>query len=208
MHSAIEQKKGLNMTEEQQNSQSAKTKSPAWLKPLCELGPLLLFIVLLLRKDVMTATMAFGITAPIGAVVLWIVTKKLPMMPLISAAMVAVAAGLTLFFDNEMFIKMKPTLFYCLFGFVLLGGLLLKKNLFKMMMGQAVQLEEKGWSLMTRNWIIFFFFLAAMNEVAWRSFSTETWALSKLVFLAATFVFAIAQMPLILRYTIKDAQDD
>lgn len=125
-----------------------------------------------------------------------------------SGIMVVVFGGLTLWLHDERFIKMKPTIYYVSVGLLLLFGLLTKRNLLKVVLGAAYPgLRERGWFLLTRNWVVFFFVMAALNEAVWRTTSTEFWAGSKLwLFIPLTFIFAAANVPMLLRHGLADEQ--
>ena len=127
----------------------------------------------------------------------------MPVMPLISAGIVLLTGGLTLWFDNETFIKMKPTVLYLIFAALLASGLLIKRLWLKLLMGSAIRLTDAGWRGLTRNWIFFFLGMAAVNEVVWRSFSTEFWGGYKIAAVFIALAFALAQAPLIMKHEIK-----
>jgi len=126
---------------------------------------------------------------------------KLPIMPLISGVVVLVFGGLTLWLKDETFIKMKPTLVNGLFAAILLGGLAFGKPLLGHVFGAAFSLTDAGWMILTRRWGVFFLCLAVLNEVVWRSVSTDTWVDFKVFgIMPLTFAFAIAQAPLLGKY--------
>jgi intracellular septation protein len=122
-----------------------------------------------------------------------------------SAAMVLVLGGLTLWLHNETFIKIKPTIYYLLVASLLAFGLATKRNLLKMVLGTAYPgLSERGWQLLSRNWAIFFAVMAGVNEAVWRNSTTEFWIGFKLWgFLPATFIFAIANVPMLMRHGLQ-----
>jgi intracellular septation protein len=127
---------------------------------------------------------------------------KLPIMPLVSGAVVLVFGTLTLYLRDDTFIKLKPTLVYLIFAAVLGAGLLLKKPLLELLLGSAFNLSDEGWRKLTVRWVLFFVAMAVVNEVVWRNFSTDVWVSFKAFgFLPITFLFALAQMPLIQRYS-------
>jgi intracellular septation protein len=208
--------------------QPATQLSPG-LKLVLDLGPLLLFFVANSRPalfapvlaPVLPATLVTGehagifvatavfIPAILAALaVSYALTRHMPMMPLVSAIIVVLFGGLTLFLQNETFIKLKPTIIYLLFGAVLLGGLAFRKPLLGMVFDSVFKLTDEGWRKLTLRWAFFFLFMAALNEIVWRSFSTDTWVAFK-VFgaLPLTFVFAALQFPLLQRYAEKEAED-
>ncbi|MEQ1924337.1 MAG: septation protein A, partial [Pyrinomonadaceae bacterium] len=124
-------------------------------------------------------------------------------MPIVTAVLVCVFGGLTVWLQDPQFIKMKPTILYLLFSAVLLGGLLAGKILLKKVFGEAFQITDEGWKQLTVRWAVFFVFLAITNEIVWRTFSEQTWVNFKVFgFLPLTLVFAIAQMRLIKRNEI------
>jgi intracellular septation protein len=125
-----------------------------------------------------------------------------PIMPMVGGFFVLVFGGLTIWLQDETFIKLKPTIVNCLFGVILGGGLLFfRRPLLKPIFGAAFKLTDEGWWKLTVRWALFFFVLAAVNEVMWRRFSTDTWIASKM-FLSfpLTLVFAFLQVPLLKRY--------
>jgi intracellular septation protein len=123
-----------------------------------------------------------------------------------SGIMVVIFGGLTLWLHNETFIKIKPTIYYASVAALLLFGLKTGRNLLKVVLGGAYPgLRDRGWHLLTRNWIVFFAAMAVMNEAIWRNSSTDFWAASKLwLFVPATFLFIAAHMPMLLRHGLGD----
>jgi intracellular septation protein len=165
-----------------------------------ELGPLLLFFVANGRWGIFVGT---GIFIAATAVALpcyrWL-EKRWPVMPLVGGFFVLVFGGLTIWLQDDTFIKLKPTIVNCLFGVILGGGLLFGRPLLKPIFGSAFQLTETGWKQLTLRWSLFFFFLAVVNEIAWRGFATETWIASKLfVSFPLTMIFALFQIGLLRR---------
>ena len=135
----------------------------------------------------------------------YILEKKIPIMPTVGAAIVLVFGGLTIYFDNDIFFKMKPTIINLLFAVILYGGIVFKKLLLKYLLGAALQLEEQGWKILTQRWIGFFIALAILNEIVWRTQSTDIWVNFKVFgILPITFIFTMTQFPLIKKYQIED----
>ena len=127
------------------------------------------------------------------------------MMPLVSGIVVLVFGALTLYLHDEIFIKMKPTIVNTLFGAVLLGGLAFGKSLLGYVFDSAFRLDAEGWRKLTLRWGLFFFFLAALNEVVWRNFSTDFWVAFKVwATMPITLLFTIGQLPLIMRHSLDN----
>ena len=126
-------------------------------------------------------------------------------MPTVGAGIVLIFGGLTIYFDNEIFIKMKPTIINLVFAVILYGGMLIKKPLLKILLGAALKLEEKGWKILTYRWIGFFIALAVLNEIVWRTQTTDIWVNFKVFgILPITFIFTMTQFPLIKKHQIDD----
>ena len=131
----------------------------------------------------------------------YVLTRRLPIMAIVSAVIVVVFGGATLFFQNDTFIKMKPTIIYLLFTVTLLGGMVLQKPLLAMVFDQMFHLTEEGWRKLTVRWALFFLTLAVLNEIVWRTQTTDTWVTFKVFGVTPlTFVFAAFQYPLLMRY--------
>ena len=174
------------------------------LKLVLEMGPLACFFVASYRFNLHVATgvLMVGVVAALAASY-WL-TRRLPIMPVVTAIAVIVFGALTFYFDNPVFIKMKPTAVNCIFGAALLGGLAFGKPLLPIVLDSALHLDEAGWRKLTLRWGVFFFFLAGLNEVVWRTQSDVFWAGFK-VFgtMPLTILFALSQVPLILRHEAK-----
>ena len=128
---------------------------------------------------IFVATGLFMVATAIALAVSWLLTRTLPIMPLVSGVVVFVFGALTLWLQDDIFIKMKPTIVNTLFGVVLLGGLLFGKSLLGYVFDSAFRLDAEGWRKLTLRWGLFFLFLAVVNEVVWRNFSTDTWVAFK-----------------------------
>ena len=193
-----------------------RSKGTSIGKLVLELGPLAVFFfanakgaqlqewfpaLKALGAPIFVATALFMIAIAIALAVSFARDRKLPVMPLISGVVVLVFGGLTLWLKDETFIKMKPTLVNGLFAAILLGGLAFGKPLLGHVFGAAFSLTEAGWVILTRRWGLFFLCLAVLNEVIWRSVSTDTWVDFKVFgIMPLTFAFAIAQAPLLAKY--------
>jgi intracellular septation protein len=140
----------------------------------------------------------------VALAVSWTMTRKLAMVPLIGAVFVAVFGGLTLWLQNETFIKVKVTLINALFGTILLSGLFFGKQLLKVVLGEALKMDDEGWRILTLRWGLFFFALAGLNEIVWRTVSTDLWVNFKVFgILPLTLLFALSQAPLMNRHMIE-----
>jgi len=192
------------------------------LKLALELGPLLVFFFANARGAWLTqkfpvlaefggpifvATGLFMAATAIALLVSWLLTRTLPIMPLVSGIVVLVFGALTLYLQDDVFIKMKPTIVNTLFGGVLLGGLFFGKSLLGYVFDSAFSLDAEGWRKLTFRWGLFFFVLAALNEVVWRTQTQDFWVAFKVWgVMPLTMLFALAQTPLILKHEIKPAK--
>ncbi|TYR31421.1 septation protein A [Mesorhizobium microcysteis] len=190
------------------------------LKLALELGPLVVFFFANARGEslveswpalgsfggpIFLATGLFMVATAISLSVSWLLTRSLPMMPLVSGVVVFVFGALTLWLQDDVFIKMKPTIVNTLFGSVLLGGLFFGKALLGYVFDSAFKLDAEGWRKLTFRWGLFFFFLAVANEIVWRNFSTDFWVAFKVWgIMPITLVFTFSQMPLIMRHSLED----
>jgi len=181
-------------------------KQNAGLKLVLEMGPLVVFFLANAKFGIFPATAALMASMVIALALSWILTRHIPVMPLVTAAAVLVFGALTLIFHDELFIKLKPTIVNALFGTILLGGLMMNKPLLPIVLDSVLKLTETGWRILTLRWGLFFYLLAGLNEVVWRTQTTDFWITFK-VFgtMPITIVFALAQIPLILKHEIKDA---
>ena len=175
---------------------------------LIDLGPLLVFFLANFFAPVpdtlkiFVATGAFMAAMIVAMLISQIRYRHISPLLWFSGLMVVVLGGLTIWLHNETFIKIKPTIYYSVVGALLLFGMRTGRNLLKMVLGTAYPgLDDRGWHLLTRNWVIFFFAMAVINEAVWRSTTTDTWVTFKLwVFIPATFLFAAANVPMLMRH--------
>lgn len=175
------------------------------LRLALDLGPLLVFFLAYRFHGLLAATAALIVFTCISLAVTYLIEKKIAVMPLVSGIAVAVFGGMTLLLQDELFIKMKPTIVNMLFAAILLGGVYFKKPLLKYLLGEAMQLEEKGWMILSTRWGFYFVFLAVLNEFIWRNFSTDFWVNFKVFgMFTCTMIFTFSQIPLIKKYWIGE----
>jgi len=169
-----------------------------------DLGPLLVFFAAFRFFGIFTATACFMAAVLVALVAGYIRERRVSPMPLITAALVLIFGTLTLYLRNDIFIKMKPTALYCLFGLLLAGGLAFNRLFIKYVFSQAFELDDAGWRALTWRWAGFFLALAVLNELMWRNFPTSVWVSFKVwAIIPLIFLFALAQTPLIFRHQIK-----
>jgi intracellular septation protein len=174
---------------------------PQVIKMALELGPLVVFFIVNARADIFTGTAWFMGAMVISLALSWLLLKKIAVMPLVTGVVVLIFGGLTLWLHDDTFIKMKPTVINSLFGAVLLGGMLFRQSLLKYVFGDVYKLKPEGWTILTLRWGLFFFFLAILNEVVWRTQSTDFWVAFKVwATMPLTIVFAALQLPVLTKY--------
>jgi intracellular septation protein len=174
---------------------------PPLVKILVEAGPLVAFFIANARAGIFWGTGTYMVAAAIALTVAWIMTRRIAIVPVVTLVFVLAFGALTLALHDDTFIKMKVTLINTLFGAILAGGLMFGRSLLKPVFGEAMALDDAGWKKLTLRWALFFFVVAGLNEAVWRSVSTDTWVNFKVFgILPLTFVFALAQMPLMQRH--------
>ena len=174
-------------------------------KLLIDIGPLAIFFIFYSKSGLQASILPFMIATVIAVLFSYILEKKIPIMPTVGAGIVLVFGGLTIYFDNEVFFKMKPTIINLLFAAILYGGIMIKKPLLKILLGAALKLKEEGWRILTLRWIGFFIALAILNEIVWRTQSTDVWVNFKVFgILPITFLFTMIQFLLIKKYQVED----
>jgi intracellular septation protein len=186
---------------------SEKTKLNPTLKLVLDIGPLVLFFAANAKLGIYAATGAFMVAVLAALAVAYALTRRIEVMPLVTAIIVLIFGGLTLVLHDDLFIKLKPTIIYLLFGGTLLGGLAFGKPLLGMVFDSVFDLTEEGWRKLTWRWAIFFFVLAILNEIVWRNFSTDVWVSFKLFgVVPLTFIFGALQYPLLTKYQADKPQ--
>ena len=174
------------------------------LKIALELGPLLLFFLANARFGIFVGTGIFMAAVLAALATSYALTRHLPIMAIVSAGVVVVFGGMTLVLHDDTFIKVKPTIIYTMFGAILFVGLATGRPFLEAVLEGAFHLTEEGWKILTWRWAFFFLALAVLNEIVWRSVTTDTWVAFKTFgFLPITILFALAQTPVFLRYQVK-----
>jgi intracellular septation protein len=174
------------------------------LKLLLDFGPLMLFFFANSYRGIFFATAAFMVAIVAALIVQFILIRRLPILPIVTAVIVLVFGALTIWLHNDTFIKVKPTIIYTMFGAILFVGLATGRPLLESVLEGAFHLTDEGWKILTWRWAFFFLALAILNEIVWRSVSTDTWVAFKTFgFLPLTIVFALAQTPVFMRYQTK-----
>jgi intracellular septation protein len=199
-------------------SEAAKQDvGPQMTKLALELGPLVVFFIVNLKGEdilarlpvlgtwfsepILFATAVFMVAMAVSLLLSWAILKRVALMPLVTGVVVLVFGGLTLYFKDPTFIKMKPTVVNLLFSVTLLGGLIFGQSLLKYVFGDVYKLKPQGWLILTLRWGIFFLVLAVLNEVIWRNFSTDFWVAFKVwATMPLTFIFAMFQLPVLQKY--------
>ena len=180
----------------------------SFVKFVTDFGPLLVFFFFYYNSDknLKIAIPPFIIATLISLFFVWIIEKKIPMVPLVSGILITLFGGLTIYFDNPIFIYVKPTIINILFGLALLfGKYFTKEPILKKIMGKSLSLTTEGWDLLNKRWVYFFFGVAMLNECVWRTQSEEFWVNFKVWgLLPITFIFTAFQIPLINKYKINE----
>ena len=195
------------MTMPQTEPQAQPRQMSQGLKLALEAGPLVVFFIVNAKAGIFTATAVFMAVTAVALGYSYAKTRKLPTMPLVGGAFIMVFGGLTLALEDDMFIKLKPTIVNTIFALALFAGLAMKKNFLKTVLESAMQLDDEGWRKLAWRWAWFFLVLAALNEAVWRTQTTDMWVNFKVFgIMPLTLVFSFAQVPLILRH--QPPEDD
>ena len=174
------------------------------IKLVVELGPLVVFFVANARLNIFYGTGMFMVATLLALLASRALLGRIPTMPLVSGFFVLVFGGLTLWLHDDQFIKLKPTIVNGLFGIILFAGLATGRTFLKVVFGDVFRLTEDGWRKLTARWGLFFLFLAALNEVVWRTSSTDFWVSFKVFgIMPITMAFAIAQVGLLKRHELR-----
>jgi intracellular septation protein len=183
-----------------------KTQPHPLFKLATELGPLVVFFAANAKFHLFVATGAFMVAVVVAMIASYVVTRHVPIMALVTGVIVLVFGTLTLVLHDETFIKVKPTIIYGLFAVILGGGLLFGRSFIAIMFDQMFNLTPQGWRLLTARWAVFFLGMAILNEVIWRTQTTNFWVAFKAFgVIPLTMIFGVIQMPLIKRYHVEPA---
>jgi intracellular septation protein len=179
------------------------------LKLALEVGPLAVFFITNGKFGIFYATASFMAATLISLVTSRIFLKRIPVLALVTGVFVMIFGFLTIYLHDDTFIKIKPTVVNTLFAFILAAGLYFRRPVLKLALGEILQMREEGWRLLTLRWIGFFLFLAVLNEVVWRNFSTDTWVSFKSFgLMPLTFFFMMFQITLIMRHQISEVSSE
>ena len=189
---------------------SDEMKAPGWVRPTADYGPLVLFFGAYWFSGLMAATAVIVAASLVALALTWFYERRVPMMPLVTAGVVTVFGGLTLWLQDETFIKMKPTIVQLIFAAVLLGGLAFGKPLLKPLFGKMMPaMSDEGWHGLTFRYGLFFIAMAVLNEIVWRTQSTDFWVNFKVFgIMALTIGFIMLQMPFMNRHLLEQPGDE
>ena len=178
----------------------------SFLKFIADFGPLLIFFTVYYKSgnNLSVAIPPLIISTIIAVTAIYFIENKIPYIPLVGGVIISLFGGLTLYFDNPIFIYMKPTIINIIFAIVLIfGRILFKKNFLEFFLKTAFSLDELGWNKLNDRWAYFFIFLAIINEIVWRTQTETTWVNFKVWgILPLTFIFTALQVPLIKKHKI------
>lgn len=174
---------------------------PKWLKPVSEYLPLIAFFLVYWKTDLITATKVLVAVTLLTTALSFMITRKVAVMPLVTAGILGFFGGLTILFNDESFIKMKPTVVQIVFAMILWGGLFFDKIFIKKLMGKTLTMPDSVWTLFTHRICFFFLVCAVLNEVVWRTQTTDFWVTFKVFGLTGlTLTFFAAQIPMFNKY--------
>ena len=180
----------------------------SFIKFLTDFGPLAIFLYIYYSsgKDIKVALVPFIIATLAALIIVWFLEKRIPMVPLLGGFLITFFGGLTIYFNNPVFIYVKPTIINILFALaILFGKYFTKEPILKKILGNTLNMNEEGWNILSKRWIYFFFLLALMNEIVWRTQSEEFWVNFKVWgLLPITFIFTAFQVGLINKYKIDE----
>ena len=207
---------------DQHDASQEKQINPT-LKLFLEVGPIVLFVLSYnfgdrlidafdlgdpFTKPIFLAIAVIMVSTLVAIAISWSITRTLPVMPIVTAVVVSIFGGLTLYLQDDTFIKLKPTIINTLFGVTLIAGMLLGRSFLKVVMGPAFELDQEGWNKLTWRWGFFFLFLALVNEIVWRNFSEAFWVSFKFWGMTGlTMAFVASQLPMMMKHSTADQED-
>ena len=178
------------------------------IKFITDFGPLIIFFSFYYKsgKNLQIAIPPLVIATIISIIIVWIIEKKIPIVPLLGGVLITLFGGLTIYFENPVFIYMKPTIINIIFAIALFfGKYFTNEPILKKILGKSMPLNNEGWNKLNSRWIFFFIFLAILNEFVWRTQSEEFWVNFKVWgMLPITIIFTAFQIPLINKYKINE----
>lgn len=182
-------------------TEATRKAMPPLMKLATDLGPLVLFFLVNSRAGIMAATATLMVAITVSLTVSYAYERRLAPMPLVTAVFVLAFGGLTLWLDDDLFIKIKPTIVNLIFAGVLIAGLAMGRPLLKFLLQEAFRLTDEGWRKLTFRWAGWFLFLAVLNEVIWRNFSTDFWVAFKVWGnMPLSIIFMLSQLPFLKKY--------
>jgi intracellular septation protein len=183
--------------------------SGSLLKFALEVGPLAVFFIMNSRFGIFYATAAFMVATTVSLVTSRVFFKRIPILALVTGVFVMIFGFLTIYLHDDTFIKIKPTIVNSLFAVILGAGLYFRRPVLKFALGEILHMRDEGWRLLTVRWIGFFIFLAILNEIIWRNFSTDAWVSFKSFgMMPLSFIFMLSQITLIMKYQISEVASD
>jgi intracellular septation protein len=196
------------MSDEKTATETSDAVSPM-VKLAIEAGPLIVFFAGNAFFGIYIGTAAFMVATVASLIAAYVLERRIAVMPIVTALFVMVFGGLTIWLNDETFIKLKPTVVSTLFGVALLGSAMMGAAPLKSLLGHVMELNAEGWRKLTVRWGLFFLFLAVLNEVVWRNVSTDTWVSFKVFgLLPLTMVFAVAQSLMMQKYALPEDEDN
>lgn len=181
---------------------------PKWIGPATDYGPLIVFFIAYLGWGLIPATGALMAATLVALTASWFIRRTIPTMAVVTAVIVGIFGGLTLYLNDETFIKLKPTIIQGIFAVLLIGGVLVKKPLLKYVMGKVWPLDEQGWFKLSLRFGLFFAAMAVLNEVVWRTQDTDTWVMFKVWgLMVLTFAFAMTQVKVFEEHRLPDPEE-
>ncbi len=191
---------------------SKKTHNSS-MKFLYDYLPLIVFFICYkfsgTANPLITATIFMVITTAIALIISYILTRTIPLVPLFSAIVLAVFGGLTIFLQDEIFIKMKPTIINLIFAGILFYGFITKKTFLSYLLGEQIKMCSKAWLTLSMRWAMFFVFLAVLNEIIWRNFSTDFWVQFKVFgMMPISLLFTVSQVPFMMKEIKREEESN